>query len=113
MTTIDLPWPDALAAALDRAPGAAHAAVLVAVAEARGSTPREAGAAMVVTADGIAGTIGGGHLEFVRQADRVFLNVAPHGPSPDQGQQDQGPGRYQRPAAEIRARCPHGQGAGC
>ena len=64
MTTIDLPWPDALAAALDRAPGAAHAAVLVAVAEARGSTPREAGAAMVVTADGIAGTIGGGHLEF-------------------------------------------------
>ncbi len=64
MTAIDLPWPDALAAALDRAPGAAHAAVLVAVAEARGSTPREAGAAMVVTADGIAGTIGGGHLEF-------------------------------------------------
>ena len=64
MTTADLPWPAALAAALDRAPGAAHAAVLVAVAEARGSTPREAGAAMVVTADGIAGTIGGGHLEF-------------------------------------------------
>jgi xanthine dehydrogenase accessory factor len=64
MTAIDPPWPDALAAALDRAPGAARAAVLVAVTEARGSTPREVGAAMVVTADGSVGTIGGGHLEF-------------------------------------------------
>jgi xanthine dehydrogenase accessory factor len=64
MTTIDLPWPDALAAALDRAPRTARVAVLVAVAAARGSVPRDAGTAMVVTADGIAGTIGGGHLEF-------------------------------------------------
>ena len=69
MTTIDLPWPDALAAALGRAPGTARVAVLVAVAAARGSVPREAGTAMVVTADGIVGTIGGGHLEF--EATRI------------------------------------------
>jgi xanthine dehydrogenase accessory factor len=55
-----LSWPDALAAALDRCPRA----VLVTVADARGSTPRESGAAMLVTPDGITGTIGGGHLEY-------------------------------------------------
>jgi xanthine dehydrogenase accessory factor len=38
--------------------------VLVTVAHAAGSTPREAGATMVVTATGLHGTIGGGHLEF-------------------------------------------------
>jgi xanthine dehydrogenase accessory factor len=55
-----MPWPDALAAALEHFPRA----VLVTVADARGSTPRESGAAMLVTQGGIAGTIGGGHLEF-------------------------------------------------
>ena len=51
---------DALRAALD-----AHGAVArVVVAEARGSAPREAGAAMLVWADGIDGTIGGGRLEW-------------------------------------------------
>jgi len=39
-------------------------AVLVTVAHAAGSTPREAGATMVVTSTGLHGTIGGGHLEF-------------------------------------------------
>jgi len=53
-------WPDALASALERDSGA----VLVTVADARGSTPRESGAAMVVTAAAMSGTIGGGHLEF-------------------------------------------------
>lgn len=38
-------------------------AVLVTVAEALGSTPREAGTSMVVTADEFCGTIGGGELE--------------------------------------------------
>ena len=38
-------------------------AVLVTVAIVEGSVPREAGAKMLVTADGFAGTIGGGHLE--------------------------------------------------
>jgi xanthine dehydrogenase accessory factor len=41
------------------------AAVLVTVSEARGSTPREAGAIMIVSADSIWGTIGGGQLEFM------------------------------------------------
>ncbi|MBK7794381.1 MAG: xanthine dehydrogenase accessory protein XdhC [Betaproteobacteria bacterium] len=49
-----------MGAALDRA----SRAVLVCVAGARGSTPREAGAAMVVTATVAVGTIGGGKLEF-------------------------------------------------
>jgi xanthine dehydrogenase accessory factor len=53
-------WLDALAAAeRDHQP-----AVLVTVLSARGSTPREAGAKMVVSADGMAGTIGGGALEY-------------------------------------------------
>jgi xanthine dehydrogenase accessory factor len=39
-------------------------AVLVTVVSGRGSTPREAGAKMLVTADAIHGTIGGGELEF-------------------------------------------------
>jgi len=38
--------------------------VLVTVVQASGSTPREAGCKMVVTADRLYGTIGGGHLEF-------------------------------------------------
>lgn len=45
---------------------AAHPnSVLVEVAEARGSTPRETGAFMVVADSGLFGTIGGGHLEFI------------------------------------------------
>jgi xanthine dehydrogenase accessory factor len=39
-------------------------AALVTVAAAKGSTPREAGAAMLVTADAAFGTIGGGRLEW-------------------------------------------------
>lgn len=39
-------------------------AVLVRVVRVRGSTPREAGAAMLVWSDGSAGTIGGGRLEL-------------------------------------------------
>ena len=39
-------------------------AVLVTVAHASGSTPRESGTAMIVTARDAFGTIGGGHLEF-------------------------------------------------
>jgi xanthine dehydrogenase accessory factor len=38
--------------------------VLVTLLSARGSTPREAGCKMVVTAEATAGTIGGGNLEF-------------------------------------------------
>jgi len=39
-------------------------AVIMRIAEAQGSTPREAGATMIVSARGSAGTIGGGQLEF-------------------------------------------------
>ncbi len=54
-------------------------AVLVTVAAAAGSTPREAGAAMVVSDDGICGTIGGGHLEYeaLRLAREALTDVAP------------------------------------
>lgn len=41
-----------------------EACVLITVAAVLGSTPREIGANMVVTADNIFGTIGGGNLEF-------------------------------------------------
>jgi len=43
---------------------AGEACILVTVAAIAGSTPREAGAKMVVTREGITGTIGGGQLEF-------------------------------------------------
>jgi xanthine dehydrogenase accessory factor len=41
-----------------------NVAVLVTVASVKGSAPRAAGTKMVVTADEVHGTIGGGHLEF-------------------------------------------------
>lgn len=41
-----------------------QAAVVVEVIEIKGSTPREAGARMLVSTDGLGGTIGGGHLEW-------------------------------------------------
>jgi len=47
----------------------ARAAVVVAVAATRGSVPREAGTRMLVAADAVAGTIGGGHLELKAIAD--------------------------------------------
>ena len=53
-------WPDALRQAL----AAGHRAVVVTIAAVQGSAPREAGAAMVVTADSVSGSIGGGNLEF-------------------------------------------------
>lgn len=43
-------------------------AILVTVARAEGSVPREAGAKMLVTAEALADTIGGGHLEYVATA---------------------------------------------
>jgi len=53
-------------------------AVIVTVAHAIGSTPREAGATMVVGDDGFAGSIGGGHLEFeaLRIARDALANPA-------------------------------------
>ena len=53
-------WIAALAA-LQRA---GSAAVIVTVVAVKGSAPRAAGTKMLVTADAVQGTIGGGHLEF-------------------------------------------------
>lgn len=39
--------------------------IRVTITRARGSTPRETGATMLVTAQGVRGTIGGGHLEYM------------------------------------------------
>lgn len=52
-------WPRAVLEELEAAPSV----VRVLVARLRGSAPREAGACMLVTHDGIRGTIGGGRLE--------------------------------------------------
>lgn len=71
-------WLEALTAAeRDHQP-----AVLVTVLAAKGSTPREAGAKMVVTADGLAGTIGGGNLEHqCEAAARALLEADADTPS--------------------------------
>lgn len=53
-------WHEALRAAVS----SGERAVVVIVAAGVGSTPRETGAAMVVTPSRVAGTIGGGHLEY-------------------------------------------------
>lgn len=70
-------WLDALAAlAREGTPS-----VLVTLLSARGSTPREAGCKMVVTATGAHGTIGGGNLEFQSSARaRQLLQSLPDAP---------------------------------
>ena len=58
---------------------AGEPAIVVTVAAARGSTPRAAGARMVVTAGTIAGTVGGGRLEFeamLRAREMIAANTA-------------------------------------
>ena len=65
-------------AALKDLHSTATPAVLVTVATIQGSTPREAGARMVFTADGQYDTIGGGHLEWrAAQIARDMLNADP------------------------------------
>ncbi len=56
-------------------------AVLVTIAHTTGSTPREAGTTMVISAHDAAGTIGGGHLEFeaMRIARDALASAAPLG----------------------------------
>ncbi len=55
--------------------------VLILVAEARGSAPREAGAAMLVTRDGAEGTIGGGTVEH-RATETAGAMLAEAAPAP-------------------------------
>jgi xanthine dehydrogenase accessory factor len=54
--------------------------VLVTLANATGSTPRESGTAMVVSRSRVAGSIGGGHLEF--EAIRVARDALAQSPLP-------------------------------
>ncbi len=56
--------------------------VLVQVVDTQGSTPRETGAWMVVWADALSGTIGGGQLEHQAMADARAL-LARHADAPD------------------------------
>src|SRR5262245_20994080 len=44
--------------------GAGRAAIVVEVVDFKGSVPRETGTRMLVSADAVVGTIGGGHLEL-------------------------------------------------
>ena len=55
---------EALSEALATALAAGEPAALVALSEARGSTPRAAGTAMLVMPERVAGTIGGGTYEW-------------------------------------------------
>ncbi len=64
-----------LAAAARRLLAAGESAMLVTVAHARGSSPRNTGAAMLVTQKDLIGTIGGGRLEF----EAMELARAPQG----------------------------------
>jgi xanthine dehydrogenase accessory factor len=58
-----------------------RATMEVQVVNARGSVPREAGTRMLVAADAVAGTIGGGHLELQAIADaRAMLATHDAGP---------------------------------
>lgn len=60
---------------------AGRAAVVVEVAGFKGSVPRETGTRMLVSADAVAGTIGGGHLELQAiAAARVMLSRDEPGP---------------------------------
>jgi xanthine dehydrogenase accessory factor len=57
-----------------------RAAALVTVSDAKGSVPREAGTRMVVAADEVLGTIGGGHLELtaIDEARTLLQGGAAH-----------------------------------
>jgi xanthine dehydrogenase accessory factor len=57
--------PGALDAFIAAVPGGPDAVVRVRVARAQGCAPREAGAEMLVAAEGVLGTIGGGQLEYM------------------------------------------------
>ena len=88
---------DALAVATR---GAAVVRIVVAAIE--GSAPREAGAAMLVAASGITGTIGGGQLEFEAIAHARTLLAQPDAPWPrDLKTWPLGPSLGQWPSTKI------------
>jgi xanthine dehydrogenase accessory factor len=67
--------------ALTRFLAASREAALVEIVEVKGSAPREAGAYMLVSADALLGTIGGGQLEFqaIAAARRLLAEAAEPG----------------------------------
>lgn len=65
-------------------------AVLVRVGATRGSVPRETGTTMLVSAEAVAGTIGGGHLEWQAIA-RARATLAPGQVAPDEWRVSLGP----------------------
>ncbi len=70
---------ESLSGAAARALADGEPAIVVTVSAARGSTPQAAGARMVVTARTIAGTVGGGRLEFeamLRAREMIATNTA-------------------------------------
>jgi xanthine dehydrogenase accessory factor len=74
---MDWDWP----AKLRELAEGGEAAVIVTVAAVRGHAPREAGAKMLVTAEGVWGTVGGGNLEEVAvQGAREMLAERQPGP---------------------------------
>ncbi len=79
--------------ALSRLDADGEPAVLVTVLRADGSTPREAGAKMVVTATATSGSIGGGHLELeATRVARELLAAAAGGEGPGPVTRDLGLG---------------------
>lgn len=76
--------PRQLAAEAARWRAAGRRAVVVEVLAAQGSVPRTAGTRMLVAADEVAGTIGGGHLELraIAQARALVQGAAPGAPVP-------------------------------
>ena len=78
-----------------------HDSVTVTVASGKGSTPREAGAKMIVTADAVHGTIGGGELEY--QALEIARGMLRPSPVGDGGS----PARSSEHAREALASASH------
>ncbi len=68
--------------------GESRAAIVVEVAATRGSVPREAGTRMLVAADSVRGTIGGGHLEWqaIAQARERLARCTTRGDEPPREQ---------------------------
>ena len=86
----------ALRAAAMQWQAAGRPAVVVAVGATQGSVPRESGTRMLVAADEVLGTIGGGHLELQAIADaQALLAGAGVACEPARGQAG-GPSREQR-----------------
>ncbi|MEO8135740.1 MAG: xanthine dehydrogenase accessory protein XdhC [Betaproteobacteria bacterium] len=78
------------------------AAVLVTVAAVKGSAPRPAGTKMIVSANAVHGTIGGGHLEF-SAIDIARKQLDADGPSAPNG--DGAPGLRRFPLGASLGQC--------